>query len=103
MERRVGFQRSTATHGQPSLQLFPVTPAHPEFGSIVESHLVFTILAQLQPLDSIEIDYSRTVNTAKDGLIQLLIEFGKATAQQVCFRFYVQTHVVVRSFNPIDV
>jgi hypothetical protein len=65
------------------LQLFAVASAQPKSGSVVEQHVVFTILVQLETTNAIELNDSRTVNSAKDRLIQLLIEFCHAVAQEV--------------------
>jgi hypothetical protein len=70
-----GIQTANA---QPRLQLFPVAPTQPKSCSIVEQYVEFAILVELQTTDPIEFDDGRTVNAAKDALIQLLIEFRQA-------------------------
>jgi hypothetical protein len=65
------------------LQLFAVASAQPKSRSVVEQHVVFTILVQLETTNAIELNDGRTVNPAKGRLIQLLIEFCHAAAQEV--------------------
>ena len=80
MEQRVrGTSKPSAidriAKAQASLQLLAIASAQPEPGLIVEPHIVFAVCTELQPFDSIEINDSRTVNTAKERLIQLSLEF----------------------------
>src|ERR1700691_123510 len=75
-----GSGRIQTANAQPRLQLLPVAPAQPKYCSIVEQHVEFAILVELQTADPIESDDGRTVNAAKDALIQLLIELRQAAA-----------------------
>ena len=68
---------------QAALQLLAVASAQSKSGSIVEQHVVVTILVKLETTNAIELNDSRTVNPAKDRLIQLLIEFRQAAPQEV--------------------
>jgi hypothetical protein len=51
---------------QAGLQLLAVAPAQPKSGSIVDQHVEFTILVQLETANAIEFNDNRTVNSAKD-------------------------------------
>src|ERR1700716_3325408 len=82
--------------------MLAVTPAQSESGSIVEHNLVLSIHAELQALDAVEVDNSRTVNATKHRLVQFLIEFCHAAAQQMCSGSDVQAGVVICRLDPIN-
>src|SRR5271168_91381 len=84
------------------LQLLPITPAHAQAGSVVEQHVVFPILVQLETANAIQPNDGRTVNPAEDRLIQLLVEFRHATPQKVRLRTNMQAGVVIRCLDPVD-
>src|ERR1700730_11186435 len=79
-----------------------MSPAQPESGSIIGQDLVLSINPELQASDSVEVHDGRTVNAAEHGLVQFLVEFHHAAAQQMCSRSDVQAGVVIRRLDPIN-
>jgi hypothetical protein len=84
------------------LQLLAVAPAQSKPGSTVEQYVVFAIFSDFEASDTIEIHNGRTVNPAKSRLIKVLSKVRHAASNEVRPWSNVQTGVVVRSLDPID-
>src|SRR5271154_2997364 len=87
---------------QAGLQLLAVPSAQTKRGSIPEQHIVFAILVEFQTAYAIELNDGRTVNPAEYRLIEVLLKLRHAAPQQVRLRSHVQTGVIIRRLDPID-
>ena len=53
--------------------MLAVTPAQAESRAVLEQHVVFAVLTQLQTSDAIKVHDSRTVDAGKHSRIQFLL------------------------------
>ncbi len=84
------------------MQLPSIAPTQSQRIPVVELYAVLPVFAQFEAPDPIEIHDSRTMNPAKRRLIKISIQIGHAAADEMRSWSNVQTGIVVRSFNPID-
>jgi len=87
---------------QARLQLPSVSPAQSKFRSILKHDAVFTVFAEFEASNPLEIHNGGTVNPTKGRSIEVLLEVRHAAADQVRFCPHVQAGIVVRSLDPID-
>src|SRR5262249_44721277 len=98
-----GAMAQGVTNAEARFKLFAIAPAQGKSGPSLEHHLVISVAVQLQASHSIQVDDGRPVNATKRLLVQAVLQFRHATAQQVLSLSHMQARVVVCSFNPIDV
>ena len=83
-------------------KLLAVAAAEAKPGFVFEEHLVVAVLIKREAADAIEVDDGRSVNAAKTGGVEILLEFGDAATQHVGSRACVQTCVIVGGLDPVD-
>ena len=83
-----------------SLKLRPIPAADRDGRTVMEKGLVF---ARLQRAHAREVDNCGSVNAAKHIRIEVRFQFRHTTSQQMRFRPDVQTGIIIRGLDPIDV
>src|SRR5882762_4172807 len=74
--------RSTRTaNAKARLQLLAITAAHPQTGSIFEQYFIFSVFAEPQAPNSLQVHDRRAMNPAKRRRVQIALEFAHAAAQ----------------------
>ena len=69
----------------------------------MEEDLVFAVAIGLDRTDPGEVHNDGSVNSAKHIRIEVLFQFRHTTSQQMRFRPDVQTRIIIRGLDPIDV
>src|SRR5262245_31098064 len=87
---------------KPLLQPVPIAAAERQAGAIVEQHRVFTVKEWLQFLHAIEVDDGTAVDAREPTWVEAVLELTECIAYEVCVFARVHPHVVVGSFQPVD-
>ena len=82
--------------------MLAISSAQPNSGAIVQHDFVFAILGEFEPLHALKVHDARSMHAAEQVRIQILLQFGHASAQQMSFCSNVQASVVIGGFDPID-
>jgi hypothetical protein len=97
-----GWGRIQPALSEARLQLLAITATQAEHNSAFQQHAVFSLLVELETADAIQIHDRRSMNGAKQHRVQILLQFRDTPAQQVDPLPYMQSGVVIGSFDPID-
>src|SRR5882762_2695014 len=82
LRSRALLVRSTRTaNAKARLQLLAITAAHPQAGSIFEQYFIFSVFAEPQAPNSLQVHDRRAMNPAKRRRVQIALEFAHAAAQ----------------------
>ena len=84
------------------MEFLAVTPAEPKPGAAIEENVVFSGRVEVQAPYFLKLNDCRPVNSTESTLVQLLLQFCHAATQEIRSGSDMQTDVVVRGFDPID-
>src|SRR5262245_25176509 len=87
---------------QPLLQLLPIAAAQRQSSTVVQDHDVLAVEPGLQLLDPIRVDDPRPMNANESARVQPRFHVVHRLAEEVRVFAQVQTHIVARRFNPIE-